>query len=334
MNQRIKVGIVGLGRLGKLYAGYFLRQIHQAELVAVADIQESVAQSFATAHQVPKWYQHHQDLLADKHVQAVVIVSPTSTHRNVVMEAANQGKAIFCEKPLSLSLQEAEEMEQRVAQKGVFFQMGFMRRFDKGYMAARKKIDEGIIGHPIVFKSCSRDPFRPSLEYLDPRHSGGLIVDCAIHDIDLARWYMGEVRSVYAVGRNLAYPEMDEIGDVDNAITTLSFRNGALGVIDNSRSGVFGYDIRTEILGTKGSLQVGYIRETPLLVLTKGEVSHDTVPYFMERFGQAYVSQLQNFVDNLVEGKEPPIRCSDGLANLKVALAATRALQEGHPVEV
>ena len=158
-----------------------------------------------------------------------------------------------------------------------------MRRFDAGYAAAKQKIESGVIGKPIVMKSSSRDPFRPSLEYLDPKNSGGLFTDCGIHDIDLARWFMGEVRSVYSIGGNLAYPEMDEIGDVDNAITTLQFESGSLGVIDLSRSGVYGYDIRTEILGTQGTLQIGYLRETPLMVLTKGNVGHDTVPYFMFR---------------------------------------------------
>ena len=209
-----------------------------------------------------------------------------------------------------------------------------MRRFDKGYAAAKKRIDEGAIGTPIVFKSSSRDPYRPSLEYLDPNHSGGLLTDCGIHDMDLARWLIGEVSSVYSIGDVLAYPEMKQINDVDNAIATLTFQSGALGVVDLTRSGVYGYDIRTEILGTKGTLQVGYLRETPLMVLTQGAVTHDTVPYFMERFGQSYVDQLQNFVDHVLEGKPPSITCDDGIAALQISLAATRSLHEKRPVSL
>lgn len=332
MQNKINIGVIGLGRLGSLYANYLLRSIPQARLLAVSDVKEGVAETFARDNNVPKWFIRHQDLLGEKEIDSVLVVSPTSTHKEVVVEAASWGKAIFCEKPLALSLEEVEAMSHAIDQGSVFFQMGFMRRFDKGYAAAKGKIDEGIIGTPIVFKSSSRDPFRPSLEYLE--HSGGLITDCGIHDIDLARWFCGEVRSVFSIAGVLAYPELNTIGDVDNAVTTLQFGNGALGVIDMSRSGVYGYDIRTEILGTKGTLQIGYLRETPLLVLKEDGVTHDTVPYFMERFGQAYVAQLQNFVENVTLGRPPAITCADGVEALRISLAATLSLREGRPVAV
>jgi scyllo-inositol 2-dehydrogenase (NAD+) len=332
MRKTINVGVIGLGRLGSLYAAYLQTRIPHVNLLAVSDVRETIAQTFAKENNVPKWFKGYGDLLAEKSVDSVVVVTPTSTHKEIVIEAARQGKAIFCEKPLSLSLDEAEAMSSAIAQTNTFFQMGFMRRLDKGYAAAKRKIDDGMIGVPIVFKSSSRDPFRPSLEYLD--HSGGLITDCGIHDIDLARWYFGEVRSVHSIGGNLAYPEMREIGDVDNAITTLQFVSGALGVIDMSRSGIYGYDIRTEILGTKGTLQIGYLRETPLMVLTKDGVNHDTVPYFIERFEQAYIAQLQSFAENVIHGRPPSITCADGLAALRISLAATLSLKEARPVSV
>jgi scyllo-inositol 2-dehydrogenase (NAD+) len=332
MRKSINVGVIGLGRLGSLYAGYLQTRIPHVNLLAVSDVRETIAQTFAKENNVPKWFKDYRDLLAEKSVDSVVVVTPTSTHKEIVIEAARQGKAIFCEKPLSLSLDEAEAMSSAMAETNTFFQMGFMRRLDKGYAAAKRKIDDGMIGVPIVFKSSSRDPFRPSLEYLD--HSGGLITDCGIHDIDLARWYFGEVGSVHSIGGNLAYPEMREIGDVDNAITTLQFVSGALGVIDMSRSGIYGYDIRTEILGTKGTLQIGYLRETPLMVLTKDGVNHDTVPYFIERFEQAYIAQLQSFAENVIHGRPPSITCADGLAALRISLAATLSLKEARPVSV
>jgi len=334
MSKKLGIGVIGLGRLGSAYARYFNGRIAGATLVAVSDVDESLAASRATEYGVANWYGRYPDLLADKQVDGVVIVSPTSTHKEIVLEAAKRGLPIFCEKPLSIALPEAREMQRAVEQTGVFFQMGFMRRFDRGYVAAKRKIEAGAIGQPVVFKSSSRDPYRPSLEYLDPAHSGGLFVDCGIHDLDLARWYMGEIDSVYSIGGTLAYPEMKAIGDVDNAITSLSFMSGALGTIDLSRNGVYGYDIRTEILGTEGTLKIGYLRETPIMVMTKEGITHDTVPYFTERFEQAYITQLQDFVENVLQGKSPAVTCADGVAALQASVAATLSYKENRPVKV
>lgn len=334
MNKKLGLGVIGLGRLGSSYARYLNGRINGAHLVAVSDVNEEAVSSLAAELGVSRKYSHYQDLIADAEVEGVVIVSPTSTHQEIVAVAANQGKAIFCEKPLSISLTAAQEMQRVVEQTGVFFQMGFMRRFDKGYLAAKRKIEEGEIGTPVVFKSSSRDPYRPSLEYLDPAHSGGLFIDCGIHDLDLGRWYMGDIASVYSIGGTLAYPEMKAIGDIDNAITSLYFTSGALGTIDLSRNGVYGYDIRTEILGTEGTLKIGYLRETPILMMNKKGITHDTVPYFTERFEQAYISQLQDFVENVREQKPPSVTCADGVAALQASAAATLSFKENRPVEL
>lgn len=334
MGKKLGVGVIGLGRLGSSYAKYLNNRIAGANLVAVSDVAEETVAALAAELGVSKRFIRYQDLIADTEVEAVVIVSPTSTHKEIVLEAAKQGKSIFCEKPLSISTAEAREMSRVVEQTSVFFQMGFMRRFDKGYLAAKHKIEEGAIGKPVVFKSSSRDPYRPSLEYLDPAHSGGLFIDCGIHDLDLARWYMGDIASVYSIGGTLAYPEMKAIGDIDNAIVSLYFTSGALGTIDLSRNGVYGYDIRTEILGTEGTLKIGYLRETPILVMTSKGITHDTVPYFTERFEQAYITQLQDFVNNVLEGKPPTVTCADGVAALEASAAATLSFKENRPVEM
>jgi scyllo-inositol 2-dehydrogenase (NAD+) len=334
MSKKLGIGVIGLGRLGSSYAKYFSGRIAGATLVAVSDVIESTVTSLAAELGISKRYGRYQDLIADQEVEGVVIVSPTSTHKEIVLEAAKRGLPIFCEKPLSISLAEARAMLRTVEATGVFFQMGFMRRFDKGYVAAKRNIEEGVIGTPVVFKSSSRDPYRPSLEYLDPAHSGGLFIDCGIHDLDLARWYMGEIESLYSIGGTLAYPEMKSIGDIDNAITSLYFTSGALGTIDLSRNGVYGYDIRTEILGTEGTLKIGYLRETPILVMTKDGITHDTVPYFNERFEQAYITQLQDFVNNVLQGKPPSVSCADGVAALQVSAAATLSFKENRPVKI
>jgi inositol 2-dehydrogenase len=333
MQKKINVGLIGVGRLGVLYARYLALHIPNSNLIAASDANPE-AEAAARELGVSKWYANYLDLIDDKSVDAVVIVTPTSTHRDIAIAAARAGKAIFCEKPLSISLDESREIERVVAETGVFFHMGFMRRFDRGFRAAKQKIEEGVIGKGVVLRASSRDPFRPSLEYLDPNHSGGLIIDMGIHDIDIARWLMGDVKSAYATGGVLAYPEIEEVGDIDNAIINLTFESGSLGVIDLTRNGVYGYDIRTEVLGTKGTIKVGYLRETPIVVMTKEGVTHDTVPWFLERFGEAYTVQLQNFLDRLQAGKEPSVKCSDGVEALRVAIAATRAFKENRPVDV
>lgn len=334
MENRLHVGVVGLGRLGSLYAEYLAYQIPKAELIAVADADDERAEKIGEKLDVDSVFPDYRDLLELVGLDAVVVTTPTSTHKEIVMDAANEGKIIFCEKPPSLSLEEAAEMKQSVESNGVFFHMGFMRRFDPGYAAAKEKIDSGEIGEPIVFKATSRDPFRPSLEYADPEMSGGLFLDMGIHDFDLARWFMGEISEVYSIGNVLAYPEMESIGDIDNSMTNLVFDTGKIGTVDLSRSGVYGYDIRTEILGTEGTIQIGYLRETPITVLKKEGVSHDTVPYFMERFEKAYIAQLKDFVKNALDGGEPSVSIQDGALALMVSHAATDSFHNKQPYYV
>lgn len=330
--NKINIGLIGTGRLGMMYAEYLAYRVPQANLVAVADlIPERVAEC-AEIFDVPKQYGTHHDLSADPNVDAVVVTATTQNHMEIVVDAVLSGKPIFCEKPMTLTLGEAREMKRVVEDKNVFYQMGYMRRFDKGFAAAKRKIDEGIIGKPAVFRGSSRDPYRPSLEYLKPENSGGQILDMAIHDIDIARWYMGDIETVYAIGGVLAYPEVKDVGDTDNVIFVLQFKNGCLGEIDISRNGVYGYDIRAEVLGTKGSVQAGYLRDTPLYVMTKDGISHDVVPYFPERFIDAYVNQLNDFLYNLTHDQSPMITIDDGIAGLQVAVAATDSLKTGKVV--
>jgi predicted dehydrogenase len=161
-----------------------------------------------------------------------------------------------------------------------------------------------------------------------------MLIDMGIHDFDLARWFMGDVRTVSTIGATIAYPELTTVGDIDNAVASLTFADGKLGVVDLSRSGIYGYDIATEILGLEGTLKIGYLRETPVMVLTKNSVAHDTVPYFMERFRDAYTTQLQNFAQNVLHDRTPPITIEDGLEALRIGVAATRAHERGVSVAV
>jgi inositol 2-dehydrogenase len=331
--MKLTVGLIGCGRLGRVYARDLSSRIAETRLAAIADVNPAVAED-AAAEFGTRAVADAGALFHDPSIDAVVIVSPTHTHKELVIAAAGARKPAFCEKPLALSLADCEQMQTAVERGGAFFQMGFMRRFDPGYVAAKRHLDEGRIGRAVVFKSTSRDPYPPSLEYANPASSGGMLVDMGIHDFDLARWFMGNVASVSAVGGVLAYPELASVGDIDNAIATLTFVDGRLGVVDLTRNGVYGYDISTELLGTEGTLRIGYLRETPVLTMTKNSVSHDTVPYFMQRFERAYTAQLQNFASNVLQQREPPITIDDGVQALRVALAATDAQRTGERVDV
>jgi inositol 2-dehydrogenase len=332
--KRLKVGLIGLGRLGRVYARDLATRIPETRLLAVADTDARLAQEVASELDVPRHTADPEALLDDPEVEAAVIVSPTHTHAALTRAAAQRGKAVFCEKPPSLSLAETYAMKEAVARAGIFFQMGFMRRFDAGYAAARRQVQEGVVGTPVLFKSTSRDPHRTSLEYANPSSSGGMLLDMGIHDFDLARWFMGEVATVYTVAGTLAYPELKTVGDLDNAVVSLRFADGRLGAVDLSRNGIYGYDIATELLGTEGTLRIGYLRETPLLVMKKNDVSHDTVPHFMERFATAYTTQLQDFARNVLQARPAPVTIDDGIEALRIALAAHRSHETGAPVDV
>ena len=332
--SRLNVGLIGVGRLGRVYARDLAARIPRTRLTAVADVAGDLAAEVAREFDVPRSYGNPTDVFDDANVDAVVIVSPTRTHCELTQAAAARGKPIFCEKPAALSLEEVLAMKESITSTGVFFQLGFMRRFDRGYAAAKRQMEAGAIGDVVLFRATSRDTFPPSPEYANPRNSGGMIIDQGIHDFDLARWFMGEVERVQAMGGVLACPELGAVGDIDNAIVTLQFTSGKLGVVDLTRKGVYGYDINTELLGTNGTLRVGYMRETPVLLMTKEHIAHDFVPYFMERFRDAYTTQLENFAENVLNERAAPITIEDGIESLRIGIAATRARETGQMVEV
>jgi len=330
----VQVGLVGLGRLGRIYADHLAGAIYETGLAAAADPKPEALAFVAERWPDTHCYREAEELLEDPAVQAVIIVSPTNTHRRVVQAALASGKPVFCEKPLSVTFQDAMAQRDAVAKSGVLFQMGFMRRFDPGYAAAKARIEEGTAGRLVMFKSSSRDPYRPSLGYLHPESSGGIFVDMGIHDFDLALWFMGPVREVSSTGGVLVYPEIGEIGDIDHAVVSLQFENGAIGQVDLSRHGVYAYDICTDLMGTQGTIQIGYLRETPIRIMTENSVAHDTVPYFPQRFAEAYRLQLRDFALNVIHGRKPRVLVEDGVEALRVALAARKSFESGTRVRV
>jgi len=330
---RVGIGVIGLGRMGRVYATHTARQIEGADLLAVADPDSAARDEFSARVPGIQALADYRDLLADPRIQAVIIASPTSTHAEVVREAAQAGKAIFCEKPLALTLEATDEAISAVERAGVWLQVGFMRRFDRGYIEARRKIDAGVIGQPVMIRSIGRDPHRTSLEFANPSVSGGLIVDMAIHDFDSLRWLMDdEIERVYAEAASLVYPELASVGDADTAIISARFARGGLGNVEVSRTAIYGYDIRCEVVGALGTLEIGYLRETPILLLNRDGVTHDVVPHFPERFGPAYTRQLEHFVECLRHDRPPAVGAADARAALVACLAATRSQHEGRAV--
>jgi scyllo-inositol 2-dehydrogenase (NAD+) len=333
MPALLKIGVIGLGRMGQLYARLLATQVSGAALYAVAEVDERARAKIAADYAVPCVFPDVEELLALPELDGVIIATPTGSHPALVTAAAGAGKAIFCEKPLALSIEETRAVLDTVAQAAVPLQIGFMRRFDAGYRRAKALIDAGQIGQPVIFKSIGRDPFCPDCAYADPAKSGGLIIDMAIHDFDLARWLMGsEVERVSAEGTLMVCNELASVGDIDNAVVNMRFMSGALGNVEVSRNAFYGYDIRTEVLGSEGALMIGAHQHTPVLLLTRAGAQYDVMPYLLERFGDAYRAELQHFADCLRAGQPPSVGGVDALAACEIGVAATRACQTGRPV--
>jgi predicted dehydrogenase len=321
--------------MGRVYATHTARQLADATLVAVADSNPVALDQFSAQVSGVQGFADYHDLLAHPQIEGVIVAGPTSAHRDMVIDAARAGKAIFCEKPLALTLRATDEIIEVVSQAGVPLQVGFMRRFDRGYAEAKRKIDAGVIGQPVAIRSIGRDPYRTSLDYANPAVSGGLIVDMGIHDIDSIRWLMGdEIQRTQTEVASLVYPELRDVGDVDTAMINVRFERGGVGQVEVCRTAIYGYDIRCEVIGAQGTIEIGYLRETPILVMTKGGVTHDVVPHFPQRFGMAYVAQIEHFVDCLIRDQPPSVGAADARAALRASLAATISQHEGRVVYV
>jgi len=326
-----KLGLIGCGRIGRLHARNLMHRVPGARLLIVADSNPQAAREVASELGV-EHTSDYREVLA-RELDGVLVCTSTETHRQIVLEACEAGKHIFCEKPLARTPEEVEEMLRAVRRAGVKLQVGFNRRFDPNFSALRKELASGALGKPLVLKITSRDPDFPSFDYL--RVSGGIWVDMIIHDFDMARYLMGEVEELYSTGSVLLEPRLRELGDLDTVITVLRFRSGALGVIDNCRRAVYGYDQRVEVLGEKGVVEV----PNPLPVENirrDGEGSHLSKLYyfFPERYEASFVEEMRAFVKCLDEGGEPPVSGEDGRMALLLALSAQRSFREGRPVKV
>jgi myo-inositol 2-dehydrogenase/D-chiro-inositol 1-dehydrogenase len=332
MVSEIALGVIGAGRIGRLHAENLSRRIAGARVAAIADPDTEAARRAATDG--TRVMVDPRELLDDPGIDAVVVCSPTDTHAPLLEAAATRGKHVFCEKPIDLDLDRAVRAARALERAGVVFQVGFNRRFDPSFRRVAELVRAGEIGAPHLVRISSRDPAPPPPDYV--RASGGLFLDMSIHDLDMARFVAGdEVVEVFAAASVLVDPVIGAAGDVDTAGNMLRFRGGAIGLIDNSRRAVYGYDQRVEVFGAKGCL--GATNPTPTEVSLwneHGRRSDRLMQFFLERYRESYVAEMETFVSCVREGREAPVSGRDGVKAIELALAAGRSRREARPVRV
>lgn len=332
MGACVGVAVLGLGALGSRHAANLAAGIPGLRLVAVAEPVPERRQEARERYNV-KAYADWRECLDDPDVEAVVIVTPSNTHAEVAVAAARAGKALFVEKPLAFTLEEADTVLAAVREAGVPAQFGFMRRVDPSYAAAKRAIEEGVIGRVVAYTGISRDP-GPAPEAVI-RASGGIYLDSACHEFDIACYLLeDEVSRVFAWSRDLASGLYGRLGDADHACITLEFKGGALGQIEVSRHAAYGYDIRAEVAGTRGMIRIGYGRKTHIEIHTTAGVSHDFVSHWLDRFADAYRLEMEAFARVLQGQADPPCTLEDGWRALAIGLAAQEAERLERPVQV
>jgi myo-inositol 2-dehydrogenase/D-chiro-inositol 1-dehydrogenase len=282
---------------------------------------------------VGKTFADYRQVLELPEVDAVAICTPTNTHYQVILDAAAAGKHIFCEKPIDLSIGKIVRINAEVKKRGVELMVGFNRRFDPNFLKVHDTVKAGGIGEPHILRITSRDPAPPPETYI--RASGGIFLDMTIHDFDMARYLMGDVTEVYARANVLVDPAIGKAGDWDTAMVTLTFANGALGAIDNSRKAVYGYDQRVEVFGSGGMIAVKNNTHDNHVRLDR-EGTHSALPldFFMDRYAESYLMEMEAFVDAVQNQRPAPVNGNDGLMAVRIGLAAAKSVRENRPVKL
>ncbi len=332
--EKVNVGLIGVGRIGRLHARNLKYQIPGTKVLAVADIFEKSAKEVASQLEIPIAEKDYRVLLENDGIDAVVICSSTDTHAQIIVEAAEAGKHIFCEKPIALDLKKIEKAIDAVKKAGVKLQVGFNRRFDPSFKKAKDLVASGMIGTPHLVRITSRDPEPPPISYV--KVSGGIFLDMMIHDFDMARYLLDqEVVELMAVGSCLVDPAIGEAGDIDTAIVTLKYKGGAWGTIDNSRKAVYGYDQRIEIFGSEGCVMVGNPTPTEVTINSAEDTKIDKPLYFFtERYQEAYLAEMKEFIKCIQDDTEPPVGGLDGKISVQMGYAAKESLTTGSFVKI
>jgi predicted dehydrogenase len=333
--RKLGVGVLGVGEMGRRHAENLRRLVPQAQLVAVADVSAERARQVAADLEIENSYGSLETMLECKGLDAIVIATPDKFHAAAVKAIASAGKDMLCEKPLALTLGDAHQLLEAVSKAGVRMQVGFMRRYDPAYAAAMKRIEAGEIGVPVIFKSIGRDKEGPPLSAYQSNVNGMLFYTNTIHDFDLARWLMqDEVSEVHAFTTVSIRPEVAEFGDVVAGVVNLKFDKGAIGNIESHAQAVYGYDVRTEIVGSKGSILVGSLHRTTATLLTGEGSTRPLADYFLTTFADAYLAEIRDFVESILQDRPPRVSGDDGLKALAIAVAAENSHLQAKPAKV
>ena len=329
----INIGIIGMGRIGKIHLENLITKINGVEVLAVVNPSEN-GQEFAKKFGVPITSSDVSVIFENPEIDAVLICSPSDTHADYAMRAAKSGKAIFCEKPIDMSLNRAIQVTAKVKEYNVPMMVAFNRRFDPDFSKIRKLVSKGKIGNVQSLHIISRDPGPPPIDYI--MQSGGLFKDMTIHDFDMARFIMGcEVTEVFATGSCMVDTAIGEAGDIDTAMLILRFENGATAVIENSRKAVYGYDQRLEVFGSKGVLKI----DNPLITNVSGSDQQGThsdvnLNFFIDRYENSYLIEMEVFIEALANKTKMPVSGSDGVKAIVLADAAYVSLKENRPIKI
>jgi len=330
----LRFGVIGAGRIGKIHAENLANRVPGAEVAAIADVNLEMAQEAAARLRIPAVYADYHQILADPNIDAVAICSSTDTHAHIVVEAAQAGKHIFCEKPIDHDLAKIDAALEAVKKAGVKLQIGFNRRFDPNFAHVRELVAQGKVGDLHILRITSRDPAPPPVSYV--KVSGGMFLDMTIHDFDMARFLSGsEVEEVFVAAGVLVDPGIGEAGDVDTAIITLKFANGAIGTIDNSRKAVYGYDQRVEVFGSGGMAAAA--NNTPhndVYVDAEGVHAAKPLYFFLERYMESFIAELKAFVAAVQNDTIPPVGGMDGRIPVVIGMAAKKSYLENRPVKL
>ncbi|MHA2124594.1 MAG: inositol 2-dehydrogenase [Promethearchaeota archaeon] len=331
----LKAGVIGAGRMGKIHIENILHNIPNIRLKLVADINiDDELKKWASEMGVLKLTKDANEIFNDPEINIVIIASSTDTHTMFIKKAAQVKKDVFCEKPIDTDLKRIRETLKIVREAGIKLMIGFNRRFDIHFKRVREIVKSGQIGEPHIIKVTARDPVIPPIEYV--KTSGGMFIDMTIHDWDMVCFQAGsEVDEVYASGAVLIDPEIGKAGDVDTAAIMLKLKNGAIGMIDNSRQAVYGYDQRVEVFGSKGCAIAGNEPSNTVRLYTAETIKEDNIPYFfLERYMESYAAELQHLIDCVRDNKEPSPNGDDGYQTVLVAKAVEKSFKENRPVKI
>ena len=331
--KKLKIGSVGLGRLGEQHAENIATKVMNAELYSLCDIDEEKLNSVADRLGVPNRFSSFEEMLKLEELDAVVLVSPSGLHTQQISTALTAGKHVFSEKPLGVTVEECKKAEKAVEKyNNLAFMLGFMRRFDSSYMYAREKVVSGEIGRPVLFRSYSQDPEK-SIEgaIAFAEHSGGQFLDMAVHDIDLARWFLrSEPETVYAIGGCYAHEEFARYNDGDNVSCLMKFKDDTMVFLMAGRTAPHGYNVETEIIGTKGTLRIASVPQKNLVeILDNNGVRKECSQNFLERFETSYVQEIQHFIDCINNDKDPEVTVYDGTRVSEIAYKCKEAFETG-----